>query len=237
MRKGATLGATIKQRVKINAALSLIHAEGYDAQTVVNWAKSYMQTGHDARRAYEHALNEFIGGQPDLAPVLGKITRLIEASDPQTVAKYDQAISAYIATGDDAAINELGPMIARDSVNLAVRNGELPDGSINGASVEAALGFALADTHVDAAALPPSSEAAHTVTYQAGGPTSDRPAARPTDYSSQVSPFPAGGRIANRTKMDATFDTGSAGASRTILQSRVNAVSAPSGASAGAPQI
>ena len=144
------MGLNQRQRVKINAALSMIYAGGYDAQTVITWAKEYRSKGYDQRRAYEQALNEFAAGQPEIAPAMVKFTRLIQASDEQSVAQYDHALSTYIQTGDNSGMEALGPMIARDSVALAVRSGEL-QGGVTPENVEAALGFAMDDGHVQAA--------------------------------------------------------------------------------------
>lgn len=167
------MGLSIKQRVKVNAALAMIHANGYDAQAVVNWAREYERSGHDARRAFETALNEFAAGQPAMGNQLGKITRLVEASSVATVAAYDQALSAYIATGDSSGIDALAPMIAADSVALAVRNGELADGGITEATLEAALGFPMevpqAAPAVPAAADQTASQVSPYSGAQAGG--------------------------------------------------------------------
>lgn len=230
------MGLSIKQRVKVNAALSMIYAQGYDAQTVVAWAKEYEGRGHTHARAYQMALNEFAAGQPDLGDSLGKITRLVEASDVATVAKYDAALSEYISTGDDSALVALGPMIAQDSVALAVKNGELPEGALTGEAIESALGFAMADAVVAQATTPAAS--------QEGAPQA--PQGRPEDvFSSQQSApqvqrqsFPGfgaqqaqgkttdkqvsaagsgSGMIVNKARWDAVPNTGG-GASRTLLQ-------------------
>lgn len=223
------MALTAKQGVKINAALSMIYARGYDAQTVVNWARTYQRSGHDIRRSYEKALSDFVGGQPDLGPVLGKVTRLVEASDDTTVARYGAAIQAYIETGDDSAIAALGPMIARDSVALAVKNGELEDGAVTAESVEAAIGFAMEDTFVAAGAEPEAPPPEQATATQATPPIPPDPSPvaqkpnQPRAGEAQVSPYGAGGRVANQARMNATPDTGALGPTRTLLEGRVNA--------------
>lgn len=232
-------GLTQKQRVKVNAALSMIYDQGYDAQTVVGWAREHERNGRDARSAYQLALNEFVGGQPGLAGPMGKVTRLIDASDANTVAQYDQALSAYIATGDDAPLAALAPMIARDSVALAVKNGELAAGDVNAANVEAATGFSMADEYIAAASQPdavaPTAPPREVAFKHNNQPTevgmADKPDNRPTDtHSSQYSPFSGGGRVANKAawnpafdgnRMNANANTGSLGPSRTVLQGHV----------------
>ena len=191
-------GLNQRQRVKINEALSLIYSQGYDAQTVVTWARAYQKSGYDMRSSYQQALNDFVSGQPDLATTLGKITRLIENSDVPTVAKYEQAINAYIEKGDDRAINELGPMIAADSVALAQQNGELT-GGVTADNVEAALGIGMADAHVQAAAQPAPSEPARGFAWDTSNGTEE------ADPGQAVaSPFGTGHtRTSDRAKWDA----------------------------------
>ena len=141
-------GLTQRQRVKVNAALSIIHDHGYNASAVSAWAREYRdKQGYPTAKAYERALNEFIGGQPGLADSLVKVTRLVQASDDATVASYDKALTTYIQTGDDSGITALADTIAQDSVALAVRHGEIK-GGVTAENVEAALGLAMADQHV-----------------------------------------------------------------------------------------
>lgn len=117
---------TPKQRAKINAALCLIHDNGHNANAVTSMARSIMAGGADPRSAYERALNTFAETNPALLPALSKVVGLVEASDDDTVAKYDAALSSYIETGDDSAVRSLAPMIAQDMTTLATRNGEQP---------------------------------------------------------------------------------------------------------------
>lgn len=231
------MGLSIKQRVKVNAALSMIYAQGYDAQTVVTWAADYMGMGHGPARAYQMALNEFAAGQPDLGDSLGKITRLVEASDVATVAQYDVALTEFINTGDDSALVALGPMIARDSVALAVKNGGLPEGALTGEAIESALGFAMADAVVTQATTPVGSQEAAPAAPQArpedayssqqsapqvqrqsfpGFGSQAQPQGKTTDK--QVSAAGSGsGMIVNKARWDAVPYTG-AGTARTLLQ-------------------
>lgn len=208
------MALTTKQRVKVNAALSMIHTQGYDAQTVVRWAKEYERTGYDTRRAYEQALNEFAAGQPDIGNSIGKIARLVEASSVRTVAQYDEALSAFIATGDSTAIDALAPMIAADSVALAVQNGELPQGSLTAEGVEAALGFAMDDATITAAAPQQPAQAPQAFAFNTGKGTAEPDAMDPT--ASQVSPYAGAGRQTTTDRWQAAPSTG-AGSARGLL--------------------
>ena len=44
---------TDKQRVKVNAALTIIHGHGYDPAPVTKIARDLIAIGHPARSAYE----------------------------------------------------------------------------------------------------------------------------------------------------------------------------------------
>lgn len=147
---------THKQRVKVNAALASIHAHGHDASAVTGLAKQLQASGHDARSSFEFALNRFADSNPDMRDMLGKITRLVEASDAATVGRYDQALSHYNQTGDDSAISALAPMIAQDSVALAIRSGEISEADLAHGGLERALGFTPSDAMVHAATAAPA---------------------------------------------------------------------------------
>lgn len=136
---------TTKQRVKVNAALSMIYAASSitDANEVIAAANAHKASGHDERKAYELAINAWAIQAGDLEPELSggvaAMLNLIEASDDQTVAKYEVAINAYIATGDEAGINALAPMIAEDGQALGLSTGKLTAADI--ASGESPFGM------------------------------------------------------------------------------------------------
>jgi len=132
---------TAKQRAKINAALCIIHDNDGDAQAVTALAHTIMATGHDARSSYEKALTSFAAENPELGAAIGKMTRLVEASSVSTVAAYDSALSDYIATGNNAGMLALAPMIAKDSIALAIVNGEMTEADVATGGLAQALGF------------------------------------------------------------------------------------------------
>ena len=131
---------TTRQRAKVNASLCFIHEQGLDAGAVTRHAQSIIATGQDTRAAYEQALNEFADANPDAGHIVSKLTRVIEASSPANVAKYDQALSTYIGTRDTTAIMDLAPMLKADGIALAVREGELT--AEQGAAAGVAAGVA-----------------------------------------------------------------------------------------------
>lgn len=133
---------TNQQRVKVNAALTIIHGHGFDPATVSKSARELIAIGHPARSAYEQALNTFAERQPGIGGAIAKVTRLIDASDPDTVARYDAALSLYIQTGDNSGIAALEPMIVADATALAIRSGESTADALAGLTIDDALGTA-----------------------------------------------------------------------------------------------
>jgi hypothetical protein len=131
----------IKQRAKINAALCIIHDNGFDADAVVELSRAVMATGVPIHTAYERALTSFVTENPDTGPVISKMLALVEASDSATIAQYDSALSHYIETGDNAAMVALAPTIAADSIALAIQNGEITEAEAASGGLGLALGF------------------------------------------------------------------------------------------------
>lgn len=133
---------TSKQRVKVNAALTIIHGHGYDPATVSKEARELMAIGHPARSAYEQALNTFAQRLPGIGGAINKVAQLIEASDGDTVARYDDALTLYIQTGDNSGIAALETMIVADATALAIRTGETTADALAGLTIDDALGTA-----------------------------------------------------------------------------------------------
>ena len=98
---------TNKQRVKTNAALTIIHSSGGDASAVTAHAKQLQALGHPARSAYEIALTSAVAAAPELSAEIERSLRLIEASDHATVALYDHALTSYNETGSETELQAL----------------------------------------------------------------------------------------------------------------------------------
>jgi hypothetical protein len=162
---------TPKQRAQVNAALVIIHASGNSAQNVTKAAQALIAKGHPATVAYSTVLTEFATAFPTLGATMSKVTRLIQASAPESVAQYDSALSEYIRTGSNIALNALDPMVARDSMALAVKHGEMTE-------AEAANG---------------DYTAASRQTFAENAPTAPVAEVVPEAGASQISPFAAGG--------------------------------------------
>lgn len=131
---------TTRQRTKVNAALCLIHDNGHDAKPVIKLATELAKKV-DTRTAYELALNEFLSRAPELTPSVAKAIKLVDASDDATVDKYDAALSEYVTTSDDSSLKALAPMIAEDSLALAVKAGEITQAEADAGDISKALGF------------------------------------------------------------------------------------------------
>jgi hypothetical protein len=85
-----------------------------------------MQSGVPVSTAFQRALNGFVDRTPGMLEPLQRITRVIEASDDFTVARYNVAMSKYIETGDESGINAVAPIMAKDMMTLAKQQGEAP---------------------------------------------------------------------------------------------------------------
>ena len=137
-----TTALTYKQRVQVNTALAIVHASGHNASDITAEAKAYQLQGHSHVKAYEYALSTFTRANPYMATAIQKTVALVGASSDETIARYDHAVSRYNETGNDDAIEALAPMMAQDSVALAIRNGEITQEDVANGGVEKALGFA-----------------------------------------------------------------------------------------------
>lgn len=150
---------SVRDRTKFNAALAIIHDAGHNASALTQAARINMAEGWDAARSYKAVLEDFAKHNPAIMPQMKQAIRVIDASDEPTVAKYDAAVSHYIETGDNSAIEALGPTFARDSIALAVRSGELSQDAIGSPE---ALGIAMG--------FDPGPEGQAALTAPAGSP-------------------------------------------------------------------
>jgi hypothetical protein len=114
-----------RQTATYNAALCFIHQTGHDPFDITNDVQRLMNSGVPASTAFQRALNGFVDRTPEMLEPLQMITRVIEASDDFTVARYNMAMSQYIETGDESGINAVAPIMAKDMVTLAKQRGEV----------------------------------------------------------------------------------------------------------------
>lgn len=114
---------TPRQRIKLNAALSLITLHGHNPRTVQQSAKAAIAKGAAPDDAYSDALEAFAKGTPAIRETLATILELIQRSDEPTLAQYDQALNQFNQTGDNSALEALGPLIVDDFKALLVAKG------------------------------------------------------------------------------------------------------------------
>ncbi len=170
---------TNKQRVQINTALAIVHASGHNASAITQEAKGYQAQGHPHVKAYELALSSFTRTNAYMAPAIQKTIALVGASSDATIARYDHAVSRYNETGSDDAIEALAPMMAQDSVALAIRNGEITQADIANGGVKTALGFHPTEAMQAAAmAAPAAAETAPAAPVAPTAPAPQAPAPR-----------------------------------------------------------
>jgi hypothetical protein len=114
---------THRQRVTVNAALSMIALHGHNPRAVQAVAQKHIVAGAAANKAYTAALEEFTGAVPGIRETLATIIALVSNSDDATLARYDTALSQFNETGDNNELEALGPMIADDFKALLIHNG------------------------------------------------------------------------------------------------------------------
>ncbi|WP_293883047.1 hypothetical protein [Sphingomonas sp.] len=148
----------------MNAALAIIHGNGHDASAVSRQAKASALNGMSLQQGYEAALNSFLQSNPTLANEIARTIAVIGASDDATVNSYDQAISEFNATGSTLAMQAMMPTMAKDSVALAIRNGEITAEDVGNGGLETALGFAPSEAMMAAAMTPEAAPASAPVT-------------------------------------------------------------------------
>lgn len=112
-----------RQRIKLNAALSLITLHGHNPRTVQDAAKAEISRGVPHADAYSNALESFAKQVPGIRETLATILDLVANSDEPTLAKYDAAINQFNQTGDNSALEALEPMIVEDFKSLLVAKG------------------------------------------------------------------------------------------------------------------
>lgn len=128
----------LKQQTKVHAALAYIYSEGLDAQSVIDAAQRLTHAGHDERRAYEQAINQFAQQHPEAGGVIAGVLRTVEASDPATIARYADALETYLTTDDMTKLDAAMETFAEDSLALAVQHGEMTAEQAQGAALEIA---------------------------------------------------------------------------------------------------
>jgi hypothetical protein len=177
---------THRQRVKVNAALAIIHGNGHDASAVSRQAKASALNGLSLQQGYEAALNSFIQSNPAMGNEIARTIAVIGASDDATVNSYHHALTEYNATGSIVAMSAMLPTMARDSVALAIRNGEITAADVANGGVETALGFTPSDAMIAAAMMPEAAPAQAPASAPVAAPAA--PAAQTPQTVGQASP-------------------------------------------------
>lgn len=162
-------------KLKVKAGLAELHGAGHDTGEVTRLAEAHMRNGTPERMAYERAFNGFVARVPAMQAPLQRIGQLIDSYGPRSLARYDVALTNYIATGDRAHIEAIAPAVAHDMANMARTTGDAgfadalpesaPVGDRNGPGWQAGPGFRPADARARPDAplpptdpLPPSAE-------------------------------------------------------------------------------
>lgn len=112
------------EKAKVNAALLELRAGGHDISEVTELARTLIGMGTPEKKAYGRAFDGLVAKNPSLHAPLQRIGQLIDASDNQTVARYNVAMEAYIRTGDAAHIDAITPLVQHQLREMATKTGD-----------------------------------------------------------------------------------------------------------------
>ncbi len=220
---------TPKQRTAINATLALIHDAGHNATAISQQAKAAAAKGVPLKQAYDRAVEGFMAATPDMAGPISKVARLVMASDDATVAQYSRALDSYNATGDATALNALAPTIARDSIALAIKHGELTPGATGADALTAALGSEASPAMVDALNAPELAVSAPEAAPQAAPQTFQfKPGAAPANGAAGYGTGQGGGVVSAKAQARIPRDTPGGGAPQGWARGQGGGVVSPS---------
>lgn len=166
-----------RQRITVSATLSMIALHGHNPRPVQQAAQKHIATGMAPNKAYSAALEAFAGKVPGIRETLSTVIALISNSDSETLAKYDAALTEFNNTGDNTALENLGPMIAEDVKALLIRDGQLTPEEAATINWDAREALALEQSAVPAEPWQPSAEE-----FAA-------PAAQPSNEGNEMSPL------------------------------------------------
>lgn len=160
-----------RQRVTVNAALSMIALAGHNPRSVQQQAKQLAAKGMPANQAYSAALEAFASTVPAIRETLATVIALTTNSDEATLGQYDAAISHFNETGDNSKLDALGPMIVEDYKALLVRSGQATAEELAEAEWDAAEALGFADTAFAAEPWTPAPEELAAPAEQGSQPT------------------------------------------------------------------
>lgn len=116
---------TYRDQAKVNAALVLLHDRGHDTGEVTRLAQTGINSGTPIKLAYERAFNAFAARNPSMQAPLQRLGQLVDASNDQTVARYNVSLRDYIATGDRARFEaDVAPVAQQDMATMARLTGD-----------------------------------------------------------------------------------------------------------------
>jgi len=113
------------QQTKIRAALAWVRDKHgpEDVQHLIGMARQMTAQGAPERAAWNFAMDQLHHADPDLSEKIAQSFNLLDASDDATVTRYEGALTEYLDSGDQSALLDVRPDIARDDATLDFRNG------------------------------------------------------------------------------------------------------------------
>lgn len=173
---------SVRQRTMVNTALVFLHHNGVDAKAVSARASFLIREKVPPAAAYDQAVQAALNRRPELRRQLERDVAQVKASDDTTVAAYDRALSAFIASGDESALKPVESMAVRDAVQMGIRSGEISAVDVAAGRIDfsklgmdgTAAAAAYAQAAPDAAPAAPQSDAS-TFSFALPGATGPKP--------------------------------------------------------------
>ncbi|MEQ8772219.1 MAG: hypothetical protein RIC51_05190, partial [Erythrobacter sp.] len=103
-----------RERATAAAALLELRTHGIDPSEVTDTAAQLIGMGTPDGKAYQRAFGKLLEARPSLRAPLQRIETLIELSDIPTVARYNQALTNYVATGDEGHLRSIAATVVAD---------------------------------------------------------------------------------------------------------------------------
>jgi len=113
-----------RERATTAAALLELRTLGVDPGEVTNTAATLIRMGTPDGKAYQRAFGKLLEARPSLRAPLQRIETLIERSDLPTVARYNTALTNYMATGDEGHLRSIAATVSTDMAQLAQETGD-----------------------------------------------------------------------------------------------------------------
>ena len=117
------MSLSIRDRVKIAAALAMVRDNGADASEITRMAEAGARIGTPPLASYTRAFDHFTRANPAYRAPFMRVGQLVDAIDDRSVAAYHVALDRHEG-GDPAALQALMPTLSADVAAMAEQTGD-----------------------------------------------------------------------------------------------------------------